>query len=384
MLPGLLPVALAGLAACQDAPSASTVRAPAEPVRAEIRKVEHKTPTYPAIAVYIVYREYVNQHPGIRRLSVDDRDYQKHMEKRLRELYPKKGYSGMMRDAVAEHRSNLEILQTAMSLGGGDCPPEALICDNGEPNQPTYDPDPSWDGQQEFHVDESIVPSLQEEIDSLQATPAEADGLRYYETLALAEGDHLAQAMSRGLTRDDLIRAAANGRSGGGVGVHAVPLVVTIPLGVAAFFGPRIAFAWWRAVDSSGNHYPNLDPGDTRRDAYRHIYLSLMLRRYCSSPIAKLVTDLNEDTNTSNQPGSKYMDLHNNDVGREHKYNHFRGHWFWDRWSWGVWGQRARSYINDPVNGEYIVEWSQSVLTEDQARTREQAVPDHKYIYFKR
>lgn len=305
-------------------------------------------------------------------------------EKRLRELYPKKGYSGMMRDAVAEHRRNLAVLRNTLTATSDECPPDALICGGGEPNQPTYsyDPDPSWDGQQEFPVDETIVPTVQEEIDSLQATPAEADGLRYYETLALTEGDYRLVSATGELTRDDLIRAAASGHSADGVSVQAVPLAVSVPLGIAAFFTPRIAFAWWRAVDAAANHYPNLDPGDTRRDAFRHTYLSVMLRRYCTSPVAKMVTDLNEELRDNNPAASKYMDLHNNDLGREVKYAHFRGRRFWDRWSWGVWSHRVRDYINDGNNGVFIGGWRQSAPTEENARAGEALVPDDKYIYF--
>ena len=380
----VLPLALVGLAACRDAVAPIAPEPPAFSKSAPRAALEYKTPTYPAIAVYIVYREYVNQHPGIRHLSLDDKEYQKYVEKRLRELYPKKGYSGMMRDAVAEHRRNLAVLRNTLTATSDECPPDALICGGGEPNQPTYsyDPDPSWDGQQEFPVDETIVPTVQEEIDSLQATPAEADGLRYYETLALAEGDYRLVSATGELTRDDLIRAAASGRSPHGMSVQAVPLVVSVPLGIAAFFTPRIAFAWWRAVDAAANHYPNLEPGDTRRDAFRHTYLSVMLRRYCTSPIAKMVTDLNEDLRDNNPAASKYMDLHNNDLGREVKYAHFRGRRFWDRWSWGVWSHRVRDYINDGNNGVFIGGWRQSAPTEENARAGEALVPDEKYIYF--
>ena len=69
------------------------------------------TPTYPALAIYIVYREYLHRNPGLTRLSPDDRRYQAYMERRLRELYPDRGYPGMMRDARAEARLNEVALQ---------------------------------------------------------------------------------------------------------------------------------------------------------------------------------------------------------------------------------------------------------------------------------
>ncbi|HEY0037634.1 MAG TPA: hypothetical protein VGB66_13145 [Longimicrobium sp.] len=77
------------------------------------------------------------------------------------------------------------------------------------------------------------------------------------------------------------------------------------------------------------------------------------------------------------------MDLHNNDIGRTHRYEQFRNHWFHDRWDWKEWATRVRDYINYPAgNGVYIPEWKTSPTTE-QAWQREASVPDARYIYFK-
>lgn len=79
------------------------------------------------------------------------------------------------------------------------------------------------------------------------------------------------------------------------------------------------------------------------------------------------------------------MDLHNNDIGRSHRYNSFRGHWFWDRWDTSEWAIRVRDYINnESTNGEYIVEWYWAPLTTEQAQEREACVPDERYIFFSR
>lgn len=88
------------------APAAGLQSRSALAKRPQPPKMEFKTPAYPAIALHIVYREYVNKHPGIRYLDPEDKEYQRYMEKRLRELYPQRGYAGMMKAAVEEMRRN--------------------------------------------------------------------------------------------------------------------------------------------------------------------------------------------------------------------------------------------------------------------------------------
>jgi hypothetical protein len=120
-----------------------------------------------------------------------------------------------------------------------------------------------------------------------------------------------------------------------------------------------------------------------RDDAYRHIFLSMMLRRYVGAAAAKLITDRHEDQNP-NAPAGRVMDLHNNDIGRSYRYSSFRGHWLWDRWDHGEWGQKVRNYINaETLNGSFISEWNESPpATLAEAWAREACVPKERYIYF--
>lgn len=77
------------------------------------------------------------------------------------------------------------------------------------------------------------------------------------------------------------------------------------------------------------------------------------------------------------------MDYHNNDLRRSARYEHFRGHWFWDRWSWGVWGHRVRRYIDDTRNGVFVTQYQNVNITESQARSIDSGIPNYKYIYFR-
>jgi hypothetical protein len=409
---GTLLTPLLTLGACTDAPerlplSPDLAQAPAtygEALTPPPRLVS-RTPHYPAVAVYIVYREYVNQHPGLTRLSQDDPEYQRYMEKRLRELYPQRGYAGMMREAVAEmreYRRQWKDYEQARKARRGGISPQmceinmtsistAEYCEPGggggggggsyPPPQPEYYDDGSWSGQVEFAVDETQVPTIAAEVDSLQASAHEQDLLLYYESLALGnDGGYEVQGAEGTLTRDDLIRMAANGAGPGEVTTQFWQTAIAIPLGVMAFLVPRIVFSKLRAESASEAYYPTLSLDDTKRDAFRHIYANVMLRRYTSAPIAKAVMDWREWGNAN--WGSRIMDVHNNHLGVEAKYEYFRGHWFWDRWSFGVWGQRVRNYINDSRNAAFLPALA-NTYGEAEAKAIRATVPSYIYIYFR-
>jgi hypothetical protein len=368
-----------------------------------------ETPVYPAAVVYILYREYLHKHPGLTRLSVDDPKYQQYMERRLRQLYPNRGYSGMMQDAVAEARRHdvtwrryEQQLEQQSGVTLMNCEAQVIEGDDcgggggggggggtgGGYENPDADPrvDPSWNGQVEFAVpaDEEL-PTIQMEIDTLMLDQPEVQEIYYYESLAtgtyLAEPTQI-QSVATSSSIDDLIRAAGEGHTPGPV-IQIVPDIVAraiATLGVIGWKAYRIDQASKRAIARSAYYYPSLDYDDTKRDAHRHILWSMMLRRYVGATVAKALTDHHE-RDSSGAP--KVMDLHNNDIGRSYRYNRFRNHWLWDRWDWHEWALRVRDYINNEAeNGTYIPEWFTSQPTTAQAWDREASVPDARYIYF--
>ena len=76
------------------------------------------------------------------------------------------------------------------------------------------------------------------------------------------------------------------------------------------------------------------------------------------------------------------MDVHNNHLAVEVKYEHFRGHWLWDRWSYGVWGGRVRTYINDSRNAAFLPALA-NISDEAEAKAIRATVPSYIYIYFR-
>lgn len=397
-----------GVAGPLDAPAAAPAfsHRAGVPVPPVAPVLEMRTPLYPAIAVYIVYREYVNRNPGLTTLSPDDPRYQRYVEKRLRELYPHRGYAGMMREAVAELRRNgqaweryeVQLLAYRRSVQGITGLSFTASCTSGDVD-PTLGQDASWVGQEEFAVppDEQL-PTIQMEIDSLGLVGKQVDDIYYYESLANGtysggggggpgEPIHME---GFGATVDDLIRAAAAGYtpSRGEVGVQVDPLTMAsafVAGGVMGWKAHRAATAHELAREKSSALFAGQAYSDTQRDAHRHIYWSMLLRRWVGKTLAKFATDWYEDHTNSAGP-ARVMDKHNNDIGRTHRYNSFRGHWLWDRWDSSEWAINVRDYINnESVNGEYIPEWyGANAITTDQAWAREACVPDEKYIFFSR
>jgi hypothetical protein len=366
---------------------------------------------------YIIYREYLHRHPRVTALSPDDRQYQAYVERRLRQLYPARGYAGMMGEAVADvhrferlwagYRHQVETVAVATvpttcyaalepdpsCTGDGDGGGGGYGGTGGEAT-PNADVDPSWTGNDEHPgYPDGYIPTVQQEIDSLAAEPEEVERILYYESLAdgsynVAEAPLSTGAMVGGArpTIDDLIRAAGEG-AGPGTGsvgtqnVAAGLVAGAVALGLAGYFYWRIEQSESRAKSRQALFYPTLFPQDTRADAFRHTFVNVLLRRYCTEPVAHMVMNWWE-SHSPNTPGGATMDFRNNDLGREVKYSHFRGHWLWDRWDWKEWSRRVRDYVNDPTKGEYIPEWAGSPgpsMSEVQARA--QLVPKWKYIF---
>jgi hypothetical protein len=403
--------------------SAAYMRGPSVQPPPQAPVVQWTTPTYPAIAIYIVYREYVHLNGGLTYLDPDDRRYQAYMERRLMELYPDQGYPGMMRAARAEARHNFAALEryerdvrayhAQLASETNLLLSSALQC-GGTSADPNAGSDPSWTGEDEYLVppDEQL-PTIEMEIDTLQLVGVEVDNIYYYESLAT--GTYLADPgdgsggddgggwgggggggggeflddpglLNSQPTRDDLIRAAAAGHTPYQDEVHIQvnpALIAGITLGVVGWKAFRVKQSADRAIERSATFYPHQPYADTQRDAHRHISWSLMLRRYVGGWTAKTITDNHE----SDSSGPDHvMDLHNNDIGRDHRYKSFRGRRILDRWDYKLWTRNIRDYISDEAaNGVFIPEWRDNPqMSTAEAWAMAACVPADKYIFFRR
>jgi hypothetical protein len=365
--------------------------------------------------LYILYREYLHKNPGLKTLDPEDPRYQHYVERRLRQLYPTRGYAGIMRDAVEERKRQMQawteyerlrerdgIITIQACDGMHDYDPETgqeCFPSNPEP-EPEPDPtrDGSWDGVVEFSVPaDSVIPTLQMEIDTLQMEAPEVQWLYYQESLATGSffrtrNEEIVTMSGAPATLDDLIVAAGGGwtpqsatpKPDGEITIQVNPsqvAAVTAGLSVIGWKAFRVVQAAERAEQKSTQYFGSLVETSTRRDAHRHIFWNMQMRRYVGSFLTKQIGDLNEAWG-NNEPADRAMDVHNNDIGREVKYEAFRGHWLWDRWDWKEWGEKVRNYVSRPENGVYILEWRTTSPTLSEALARANMVPNAKYIYF--
>jgi hypothetical protein len=387
--------------------------------RPEAPKLIVQTPQYPAAVIYILYREYLHKNPGLVTLSPDDPKYQRYLERRLHQLYPGRGYNGMTRDAAeeqkrhrlawAEYQKQLRAWRNSIGIlvcdGQTDIDPETGVdcfppADDGGTTATDPTVDSSWDGSEEHLVpSDETIPTLQMEIDTLQMSSIEVTEINYQESLATGSffelrDEVIVTSTGARATIDDLIRAAGDGWTPPNSVTQGRNSTITIqvdPVTISAIVVSVAVIGWkaWRvrqaadrARQKSEEYYPNQQYSSTQRDAHRHIFFNMQSRRYIGGYLTKQISD-NHENNGNNAPADWAMDLHNNDIGRDHKYKNFRGHWLWDRWDWQEWAEKVRNYINYSPNAEYLSEWQTNPpTTRNEASSRTAMVPDAKYIYY--
>lgn len=92
-----------------------------------------------------------------------------------------------------------------------------------------------------------------------------------------------------------------------------------------------------------------------RGGAFKHICVSMLLRRYLSAAKAFLIMDVIHEgiTNPNEFARDTHMDLHNNIIGRETKYWTFRGSYYGDMYNSDLWILRMYNFVQNTNNGVY-------------------------------
>lgn len=134
-----------------------------------------------------------------------------------------------------------------------------------------------------------------------------------------------------------------------------------------------MTLTYYGETDSNGTIILN---SSTDGDAFKHIFVNVMLRRYLTQPLAYLIMDVYYEYANPNHPCDTYMDWHNNYVGRKTKYSTFRVGNDWENW-----GVNVKNYINNISNGVYK-NWTSSTPL-NVIKKEEKKVDDKKYIFIK-
>lgn len=283
-------------------------------------------PIFDPALLYVLAREYENAQDTLRSMG-------EYVEERLIELYPEQAYKGLMTKIADATMSRLQefyrLPQSRINTIDG--------ISMSSPNERYFN---------------SVSDSA--EVELMQMTEAEASV--YWNLNALADAD----------TKVRLADFDSIGAFDSEWGLNAVLMGDEIPyiakeewamsfvsMGVASSTIYRILQSKARAEYVARHFYHANTSYGKRGDAYKHIFVNLLLRKYTTSQIAWLVMDIYWEWASVNTSSDHVMDFHNNLVGREYQYhNLLKG-----SEDWRCWAYRTRDFINDTTRNSEFMNW---------------------------
>ena len=283
------------------------------------------TPEFPAIALYIIHKEYVMRHPEIKTTAELEQNMKGYLEQRLIDLYPEIAYIGVVDASLAE--ISLYMNEWNQFLAAN----------------PSY--------EQEYKIPATLA-ELNADIAAIELEPKEI--------AMFQELDSYAMLKDRLVTRselDDLCDKYDMGTS------KAIGTIGWVLIGAA---GAITAYTVVCALISANRARNTAEQNDfygtalgtgNNVDAYRHIFASMNLRRMVGVPLAALVGWGNEARRSNNPCHDREMDLHNNRVGRVARYNQFRN----GTTRWRRHAERVRDFVNNPNANGQIMNWPWNV-----------------------
>ena len=307
-------------------------------------------PLFDASVLYVLAREYENSNDTL--ISMGE-----YVEERLIEIYPERAYKGMMSKVAEQTMSRLQKIRKSPQF-------RANVID----------------GLTLSSLNESYFNAVSDsaEVEFMDMTEAEASV--YWELNSLADSKGNFQ-----LVQIDSIRAFDSEW-----GLNAVLMGNEIPyiakeewvmsfvsMGVASSIIYRILQSKARAEYVARHFFHSNTSFGKRGDAYKHIFVNLLLRKYTTSQIAWLVMDIYWEWASVNSPCDNVMDYHNNLVGREYQYENFLK----DSEDWRRWAYIVRDFVNDTINNSEFMNWrldTPSFIINEE----EKKVSSNKYIYW--
>ena len=117
-------------------------------------------------------------------------------------------------------------------------------------------------------------------------------------------------------------------------------------------------------------------------DAFKHIYVNVLLRTYVGDWLSHAIMDIFWEWKSPNAPCDHFMDLHNNIIGRQTRYEEFTtiDAQCSDMRHWLQWGENVQRFIQDSVNGD-LQGWDKETPTFIVEPAAEK-VSDMQYIYW--
>jgi hypothetical protein len=286
---------------------------------ARLNNVEPKpsftTPYYPVAAIYIIYKEFEKAHPTINTYSevINHPDYDNYLKERLDQLYP-------------ELASTNDIAKAKMEVSNYTQEYVNWLASNNE---------------------EYTAPVPPTSLPNLSYYEQQLDGLSQEEIAIIDILDSKANPLNP-ISKADLNSLLSSGQFKKSRGPWLIAGVITA--GVGVFLAVQIITSKNRATTSANLHFPSSQGDGEVGDAFRHICVSMYLRKYCSQPMASIVMWSWEQwrvVNGGNPCKDMEMDLHNNKIGRDTKYSTFRNT---GTNSWQQHAINIKNFVNNSAN----------------------------------
>ena len=105
----------------------------------------------------------------------------------------------------------------------------------------------------------------------------------------------------------------------------------------------KLAYYYYGEATNNGR------PGD----AFKHIYVNVLLRTYVGDWLSHAIMDVFWEWKSPNAPCDHFMDLHNNIIGRQTRYQDFTqiDTQCSDTRYWLQWAENVQHFVQDSVNG---------------------------------
>lgn len=330
---------------------------------------------FPSDVLYVISREYEliydstslkSQNPKAKQLlaSEENMSFTTYLEKRLVELYPNKAFIGMMADFSLEKAAGIAFLDSKISL------PENSELVNVKNSQMSKT-------EPFYHF-----VSIEDEMDFMDMSPRERT--KYLALNELASDKKFADIADFKKINDalDSIPPNLNNDEMSFFLEENVFLSGILFASGGGYVAYRVKQSKERALYMAQYHYPDNISCGKKGDAFKHLTVSMLLRRYLTEEMAYLIMDLFWENWLVNSPCDRHMDLHNNHVGRNSKYSTFRGNIWEDVYDWNKWVKNIHNFVENDHNAiekPWNKEMIEYVIEKDTKTTNKS-----KYIFWNR
>ncbi len=296
----------------------------------------------------------------------DSLSLSEYMEMRLMELYPQKVFKGMITHFDAQNIYDLIEKEAKIEI-----PDDSY-------KELSFIKAPGTEETDQIHP----FISVEDEISYMNMTPKETE--KYMALNKLASSGKFAEL-------SDFKKIAQNEDS---TFVDLEPEDISLYLkenvflstmlfvSPGAYLGFRVKLCKERAVSLAKQHYGSDINCGKKGDAFKHLYISMMLRRYLSEDMSYMIMDLFWENQGNNSPCDKYMDLHNNYVGRHTQYQQFRGSFLKDMYNWESWANNIHQFVENEGNA-IQKKWNKCQIEQFIIKDKETANKG-KYIFWNR